>query len=348
MPDLALGDELGHRADALVDRHAGIREVQVPEVDRIDAQAAEASLQRLAGALRAGVDEDLLRVVVRHRVRVLARLVHDAPLRRELHLVAPALDRARDELLVVAGAVGVGGVDQRGARVDRVPQRRQAVLLVAVAVHAVDQRHRAVADCRGGQSIGSKRACLHASAWSPATGAISHWSCRLLAIGFPDTFRTRGRHPPAPVLRRGRRARQRLAGRPRPQPLAVFAERGAAQARDRARRRAARALGARRRADRRRRGAARARPRRDRAVRRGPRGRPQRRARPERPPAGRVRGDRGRPALDPSARPLPHALPGRPRRAAPLRVGRGGRRPARRRVRHRVRLAARRPDRAGV
>ena len=134
-----------------------------------------------------------------------------------------------------------------------------------------------------------------------------------------------------------------------PAPLAVGAERGAAQARGRAGRRAAGALEPRRHA--RRRPARRwLREARDggRALRRGAGGRPRRRARADRAPAGRLRGRRRGAALDAVARALPRALPARARRAAPLRLGRRGRRAARRRVRRRLRLAARRPHRPAL
>ena len=126
--------ELGHRADGLLDRHARVREVQVPEVDDVDAEPLQAALGGLAGALGAGVDEDLLGVRVLHRAAVLE---DDAPLGRELDVAA--VDRAADEPLVRARGVGVGGVDHGRAGVDRVGQRRQRALVVGVAVHAVDR-----------------------------------------------------------------------------------------------------------------------------------------------------------------------------------------------------------------
>jgi hypothetical protein len=140
--DVALAHQLGHRADALLDRHRGVREMQVPEVDDFDVQAPQARLGRLAGALRPCVDRDRLGVMVLHG----AAARGDAPLGGELDVAAPAGDRAADQALVVAAAVGVGGVDQGGAGVDRVPQRAQGALVVRGAVHAVDEDHRAVAD----------------------------------------------------------------------------------------------------------------------------------------------------------------------------------------------------------
>ena len=90
------------------------------------------------------------------RIVLGVRVLHGRPPSKTMpHLVASwtvaALDRAADEPLVRARGVGVGGVDHGRAGVDRVPQRRQRALVVGVAVHAVDQGHRAEADGRGGQ-----------------------------------------------------------------------------------------------------------------------------------------------------------------------------------------------------
>src|SRR5262249_55244776 len=76
---LAGAYEVGHRADRFLDRHARIDAVQVVEIDRIDAEPLQASVAGLANALRAPVDLAFLRI---------ARIAHDAELRREHDLVA--------------------------------------------------------------------------------------------------------------------------------------------------------------------------------------------------------------------------------------------------------------------
>ena len=117
---LALPHERGHRADGLLDRDARVGEVQVPEVHVVGAEAAQARLERLAGALRPRVDANLLLMVV---IEDTAALEHDAPLGRELELVAAGGERAADERLVAAVGVGVGGVDEGRAGVDGVLER---------------------------------------------------------------------------------------------------------------------------------------------------------------------------------------------------------------------------------
>src|SRR4051794_17898198 len=98
---LALRDELGHRADGLLDRHRLVDAVLVVQVDVVDAEALERRLARVADVLRAAVDAQTLAVLA----------AHVAELRREDHVVATVGDRAPDELLVGERAVHVGGVE---------------------------------------------------------------------------------------------------------------------------------------------------------------------------------------------------------------------------------------------
>jgi hypothetical protein len=53
---LALGDELGHRAHGLLDRHLGVDAVQVEQVDVFGAQARQGRLTAGACSLRPSVD----------------------------------------------------------------------------------------------------------------------------------------------------------------------------------------------------------------------------------------------------------------------------------------------------
>ena len=107
--DLALGHELGHRADGLLDLGRLRRAVQVVQVDDLDAEPGQ---RRLAGPLHVVV------LAADDAVRVARRPV-DAELGSQLHLVAPVRDAPADQDLVVARAVDVGGVDERHAQVER-------------------------------------------------------------------------------------------------------------------------------------------------------------------------------------------------------------------------------------
>ena len=95
--------------------------------------------QRLADPLGAVVDPA--------RRRLSRRI---AELGGQLHLVAAAGDRLADELLVVAGAVHVGGVEERHAEVERAVDRRDRLGLVGWAVE-LGHPHAAEADGGHGQ-----------------------------------------------------------------------------------------------------------------------------------------------------------------------------------------------------
>jgi hypothetical protein len=130
--DLALVDEPGQSADGLLDRDLGIDAMLLVEVDRVDAQPPQARLAGLADVLRATVDR--------------ARTPHDvAELRREDDLVAAVAYRAPHELLVVTGAVDVGGIEEGHAELERPVDRRDAVVVDGIAV-GPGHRHAAESD----------------------------------------------------------------------------------------------------------------------------------------------------------------------------------------------------------
>ena len=107
--DLALGHQLGHRADRLLDLGGLRRPVQVVQVDHLDTEPQQ---RRLAGPL------DEVALTADDAVRLTGRPV-DAELGGQLHLRPPARDAPADQDLVVSGAVGVRGVQERHAQVQR-------------------------------------------------------------------------------------------------------------------------------------------------------------------------------------------------------------------------------------
>ena len=107
--DLALGDELGQRADGLLDRRARVDAVLVVQVDVVGAEPAQRALDR--GRTLAG----LLSVTP----GAVAAVGDEAELGGDHDLVAAALDGPPDELLAVEGAVDLGGVDVGDAQVER-------------------------------------------------------------------------------------------------------------------------------------------------------------------------------------------------------------------------------------
>jgi hypothetical protein len=108
--DLALGHQLGHRADGLLDLGRLWRAVQVVQVDDVDAEPDQAGLGRPLDVGSLAADDPGLAV---------GAGPVDAELGRQLHLVPAAGDRPADQHLVVARPVGVGRVEERHALVQR-------------------------------------------------------------------------------------------------------------------------------------------------------------------------------------------------------------------------------------
>src|SRR4051794_8269214 len=148
---LALRDELGHRPDGLLDRHAPVDAVLVVEVDVLDAEALQRGVAGAAHVLRAAVDAQALAVLA----------AYVAELRRDHDAVAAVGDRAADELLVRERAVHVGGVGGVDAELERAVDRPDRLVLVAPAV---ELRHAHAAEAhRADLEPLSERSSLHAS-----------------------------------------------------------------------------------------------------------------------------------------------------------------------------------------
>ena len=111
--DLALGHQVGHRADRLLDRHVGVRVVQLEHVDPVRAEAGQAGLE---------VRPD------RRRRPVVGPGAVGAPDRAALgedrDLVPAAAHGLADDLLGATPSVERRGVDPRDAGVEGGPDRR--------------------------------------------------------------------------------------------------------------------------------------------------------------------------------------------------------------------------------
>ncbi len=156
--DLALPHQLGHRTDGLGQRDRGVAAVHVVEVDDVGVQPPQAVLHGFAD----------VRGVVAHApvVRVVPAPL-DGELGGEGDLVAVRGDEGRDERLVGAEAVDVGGVEERDTGGEGRLQRLAGGGLVGVAVelahaHAaetLDTDLRASgAELRGGDLVVSHQA----------------------------------------------------------------------------------------------------------------------------------------------------------------------------------------------
>jgi len=139
--DLALGDQLGHGADGLLDLRSLRRAVQVVQVDHVHAQPGQ---RRLAGPL------DVAALPADDALVVATRAV-DAELGRELDALAPARQGPAHEDLVVARAVDVGRVDEGHAEVERPVDGRDRLIPVRLAV-PLAHAHAAQALGRDGQA----------------------------------------------------------------------------------------------------------------------------------------------------------------------------------------------------
>jgi hypothetical protein len=128
--------------------------VELVQADRVDAEALERRVARLLEVLRPAVEAPAL-----VRLAGVAALGGDQDVGR---VAAEARDRARDERLVVpevgvVPGVGVGGVDQRDAGLQRRVDGGDRLLLVRPA----RERHRHTAEADGTDLRVANAARLH-------------------------------------------------------------------------------------------------------------------------------------------------------------------------------------------
>ena len=149
--DLAGPDELGERADRILDRNLRVDPMLVVEVDRRHAKAAEAAFDRTSYVLGTAVEPAHRRVL---------RIAQDAELGGEEHLTASALDGTPDELLVGVRAVDVGGVEEVDAEVQRVADGRDRFRVVPSGIE-IAHPHAAQADGRDPRAVAAQLSCVH-------------------------------------------------------------------------------------------------------------------------------------------------------------------------------------------
>ena len=137
MADLAGLDQLGHRADGVLDRHCRVDTMLVVQVDVVGLQARQRSVTGGPDVLGPAVDADPGSV--------------EAPLVPELggdhYLVPPPGDRLADKDFIRERAVHVGGVEEIAAELQGPVNRRDGLSLVA---GAVELRHAHAPEAEGG------------------------------------------------------------------------------------------------------------------------------------------------------------------------------------------------------
>ena len=144
---LALGHELAHRPDRLLNRGVGVDAVLVVEVDVVDAEPLQRAVAGLADVLGAAVDGALGRVV---------GVAHDAELGGDDRLVAAPGQRLADEHLVGVRPVHVGRVEEVDPELER-PVDGGGRLVVVGRTVEVGHPHAAQALARDHESLRSER-----------------------------------------------------------------------------------------------------------------------------------------------------------------------------------------------
>src|SRR5262245_9564165 len=104
---LSFFNQLRHRADSLLDRYCGINAVLVEQVDAVGPEPAKRGFSYFPNMLRPAVQS--------------ARRLHSYPkseFRRNNHLVAEALQRSSQQLLIRIRAIDLGGIKERHTEID--------------------------------------------------------------------------------------------------------------------------------------------------------------------------------------------------------------------------------------
>ena len=191
--DLPGDDQVGHRAHRLFDLDVLRRTVQVVEIDDLDAKAQQRRVTRCSDV--GGVTPDGLLLTPAAAI--------DAELRRQLHPVTSAVDRAAYQHLVVTRSVDVRRVDQRHTQLDGPADRRNGLVPISWAIYA----HATEPDLAHREPVGDQRlTCDHDAPPISLRPVALYHSGRTVA-------EWRYLHQPVPATVR------REAGRPRSEPL---------------------------------------------------------------------------------------------------------------------------------
>ena len=154
---LAGRDQVGHRADGVLDRRRRVDAVLIVEVDGVDAEPLQRSVAGLAHVLRPAVDAERLAVGV----------AHEPELRGHDDLRAPVADRLADEAFVGVRPVDVGGVEQGHTEVDRAMDGGDGSGTIG---GAIELRHAHAAEAEGGDGkAGRAEATLRNRCGHPGT-----------------------------------------------------------------------------------------------------------------------------------------------------------------------------------
>ncbi|KWA38865.1 hypothetical protein WL27_15990 [Burkholderia multivorans] len=144
-------DEIGDRADRLLDRHRRIDARRPVEIDVVGTEP----LQRIGDEV---ADRDRPRIVAGEAA---GRIAQRAELHADQHLLArAAAQRIADQHFVVAHPVEIAGVEQRDPVIERGVQRRDAFVAVGRAVE-IRHAHAAEPDRRYLRARAAQLTCVH-------------------------------------------------------------------------------------------------------------------------------------------------------------------------------------------
>src|SRR5437899_10935189 len=111
--NLARFAELRHRADRIFDRRVGVDAMLIIKIDNVGSEALQTGFA--SGA-------DVFGTPGYFASGRIFGPPHDSELRRDSDFVAPAANRLADEFLVAMRSVGVGGIPERDAELERAVQ----------------------------------------------------------------------------------------------------------------------------------------------------------------------------------------------------------------------------------
>src|SRR3984957_15685399 len=127
MADLAVSDQLLHRAGHILDGYVGIDSMLVKQVDDLDAQSLQRGIADLPDMLGAAVQASL---PSRFGIEAFAGGINgEAELRSDHHLVADGLKCLANNLLVGERTVDLRRVEEGDAAIHGLANERDALLL---------------------------------------------------------------------------------------------------------------------------------------------------------------------------------------------------------------------------
>jgi hypothetical protein len=151
--DLALVDQILHRAGDVLDRDIGIDPVLVEKVDRLDPRPLQRTFGRLPDPFGAAVES--VGTASAAGSKVVAKLGGDDDVLPE------RLQRFANKLLVGERAVDLGGVEEVDTALYSRPDESDHLLAVRSRATVIVQAHAAQADGRDLKAAMTKLACLH-------------------------------------------------------------------------------------------------------------------------------------------------------------------------------------------